>query len=71
MLIALAVPLAAAVNLVTIKHAGRSVDLIPAVLLGAIFAAAVTLPFALLPWPNAIAAEPGPADQTVVEHGTQ
>jgi drug/metabolite transporter (DMT)-like permease len=47
MLIALAVPLAAAVNLVTIKHAGRSVDLIPAVLLGAIFAAAVTLPFAL------------------------
>ena len=47
MLIALAVPLAAAVNLVTIKHAGRSVDLIPAVLLGAIFSAAVTLPFAL------------------------
>jgi drug/metabolite transporter (DMT)-like permease len=47
MLIALAVPLAAAVNLVTLKHAGRSVDLIPAVLLGAIFSAAVTLPFAL------------------------
>ena len=35
MLIALAVPIAAAVNLVTLKHAGRSVDLIPAVLLGA------------------------------------
>ena len=47
MLIALAVPLAAAVNLVTLKHAGRSVDLIPAVLLGAAFSAAVTLPFAL------------------------
>jgi len=47
MLIALAVPLAAAVNLVTLKHAGRSVDLIPAVLLGALFSAAVTLPFAL------------------------
>jgi drug/metabolite transporter (DMT)-like permease len=47
MLIALAVPLAAAVNLVTLKHAGRSVDLIPAVLLGAAFSAAITLPFAL------------------------
>lgn len=47
MLIALAVPLAAAVNLVTLKHAGRSVDLIPAVLLGAIFSAILTLPFAL------------------------
>jgi len=47
MLIALAVPLAAAVNLVTLKHAGRSLDLIPAVLLGAILSAAVTLPFAL------------------------
>jgi drug/metabolite transporter (DMT)-like permease len=47
MLIALAVPLAAAVNLVTLKHAGRSVDLIPAVLLGAVFSALITLPFAL------------------------
>jgi len=47
MLIAFAVPLAAAVNLVTLKHAGRSVDLIPAVLLGAAFSAALTLPFAL------------------------
>ena len=47
MLIALAVPLAAAVNFVTLKHAGRSVDLIPAVLLGAVFSAAITLPFAL------------------------
>ena len=47
MLIALAVPIAAAVNLVTLKHAGRSVDLLPAVLLGAVFGAAITLPFAL------------------------
>ena len=47
MLIALAVPLAAAVNFVTLKHAGRSVDLIPAVLLGAVISAALTLPFAL------------------------
>jgi len=47
MLIALAVPLAAAVNLVTLKHAGRSVDLVPAVLLGGVFSAAATLPFAL------------------------
>jgi drug/metabolite transporter (DMT)-like permease len=39
--------LAAAVNLVTLKHAGRSVDLIPAVLLGAAFSALVTLPLAL------------------------
>ena len=35
MLIALAVPVAAAVNFVTLKHAGRSVDLVPAVLLAA------------------------------------
>jgi len=47
MLIALAVPLAAAVNMVTLKHAGRSVDLIPAVFLGAVFSAILTLPYAL------------------------
>jgi drug/metabolite transporter (DMT)-like permease len=47
MLIALAVPLAAAVNFVTLKHAGRSVDFIPAVLLGAIISAVITLPVAL------------------------
>ena len=47
MLIALAVPLAAAVNFVTLKHAGRAADLIPAVLLGAVISAALTLPFAL------------------------
>ena len=47
MLIALAVPLAAAVNMGTLKHAGRSVDLVPAVLLGAVFSAVLTLPLAL------------------------
>ncbi len=47
MLIALAVPFAAAVNFVTLKRAGRTVDLVPAVLLGAVFSAALTLPFAL------------------------
>ncbi|MEK7435980.1 MAG: DMT family transporter [Pseudomonadota bacterium] len=47
MLIALAVPVAAAVNMVTLKHAGRSVDFIPAVLLGAIISAVLTLPLAL------------------------
>lgn len=47
MLIALAVPLAAAVNFVTLKHAGRAVDLIPAVFLGSVFSAVLTLPFAL------------------------
>ena len=47
MTIALAVPLAAAVNLVTLKRAGRSVDLVPAVFIGAALSAAVSLPFAL------------------------
>jgi drug/metabolite transporter (DMT)-like permease len=47
MAIALAVPLAAAVNLVTLKRAGRAVDLVPAVLIGAALSAAVSLPFAL------------------------
>jgi drug/metabolite transporter (DMT)-like permease len=47
MAIALAVPLGAAVNFVTLKRAGRSVDLIPAVLLGAAISVLLTLPFAL------------------------
>lgn len=47
MLIALAVPVAAAVNMVTLKYAGRSVDFVPAVLLGAIISAVLTLPLAL------------------------
>lgn len=48
MLIAGAVPVAAAVNLIAIKRAGHGVDLIPAVLLGSMFSAALMLPFA---WP--------------------
>ncbi|HWJ93514.1 MAG TPA: DMT family transporter, partial [Telluria sp.] len=38
MLIASAVPVAAAVNLIAIKRAGHGVDLIPAVFLGSVFA---------------------------------
>lgn len=48
MLIAGAVPVAAAVNLIAIKRAGHGVDLIPAVLLGSVFSAVLMLPFA---WP--------------------
>ncbi|HEY0846153.1 MAG TPA: DMT family transporter [Noviherbaspirillum sp.] len=48
MLIASAVPVAAAVNLIAIKRAGHGVDLIPAVLLGSVFSAALMLPLA---WP--------------------
>ncbi|HEY8609238.1 MAG TPA: DMT family transporter [Noviherbaspirillum sp.] len=48
MLIACAVPVAAAVNLIAIKRAGHGVDLIPAVFLGSVFSACLMLPFA---WP--------------------
>lgn len=48
MLIAAAVPVAAAVNLIAIKRAGHGVDLIPAVLLGSVFSAGLMLPLA---WP--------------------
>jgi drug/metabolite transporter (DMT)-like permease len=48
-LVALAVPIAAAVNWVAIQHARHdaTVDLMPAVLLGAALSAMLTLPFAL------------------------
>jgi drug/metabolite transporter (DMT)-like permease len=46
-LIAFAVPVAAAVNGVTLKKWGREADLIPSVLLGGVLSALVTLPFAL------------------------
>ena len=48
-LVALAVPIAAAVNWVTIQHTRRNpdVDLLPAVLIGAALSALATLPFAL------------------------
>jgi drug/metabolite transporter (DMT)-like permease len=50
-LIALAVPAAAAINWTLMQHASRGeapTDLLPAVLIGAVLSAAVTLPFA---WP--------------------
>ncbi len=46
-LIAFGVPIAAAVNVVTLRKWGRLVDLAPAVLLGGLFSALLTLPFAL------------------------
>jgi drug/metabolite transporter (DMT)-like permease len=46
-LIAFGVPIAAAVNVVTLKKWGKSIDLAPAVLLGGAFSASITLPFAL------------------------
>lgn len=46
-LIAFGVPVAAAVNVVTLRKWGRKVDLAPAVLLGGVFSALITLPFAL------------------------
>ncbi len=48
MAIAAAVPIASAVNLVVLKKAGARLDLGPAVLLGALLCAIVTLPLA---WP--------------------
>ncbi len=46
-LIAFAIPVAAAVNVVTLRKWGRTVDLAPAVLLGGTFSALIALPFAL------------------------
>jgi drug/metabolite transporter (DMT)-like permease len=48
MAIAFAVPVAAALNIVVLKRAHEQVDLVPAVLLGALMAMAFSLPFA---WP--------------------
>lgn len=48
MTIAMGVPVAASINVVALKKAGQGVDLIPAVLLGAIFSALLMLP---LMWP--------------------
>lgn len=47
--IALAVPMAAAVNWTVIQHnrSSAAIDLLPAVLIGAVISAAITLPFAL------------------------
>jgi drug/metabolite transporter (DMT)-like permease len=48
MAVALGVPVAASVNVITLKKAGQSIDLIPAVLLGGVFSALMMLPFS---WP--------------------
>ncbi len=50
MLIALGVPIAAAINLVTLRKMRAQVDLAPAVLIGALLSCAATLPLA---WPVA------------------
>ncbi len=50
MAIAFAVPLASAINIVSLKRAGAHVDLVPAVLIGAAIACVATLPLA---WPLA------------------
>jgi drug/metabolite transporter (DMT)-like permease len=47
MAIALAVPIAAAINIVTLKRIGARVDLVPAVLIGGVLSCLATLPFAL------------------------
>lgn len=48
MLVALGVPLAAAVNVIVMKRAGQKLDLIPSVLLGSLFSLLAMLPLA---WP--------------------
>ncbi|RPH42264.1 MAG: DMT family transporter [Burkholderiales bacterium] len=48
MAVAFAVPVASAINIVLLKRSGGRVDLVPAVLLGALIGMAVTLPLA---WP--------------------
>jgi drug/metabolite transporter (DMT)-like permease len=47
MALALTIPMAGAVNLVTLRRSAAHLDLMPAVMLGACISAAVTLPFAL------------------------
>lgn len=48
MAIASGVPIASAINIVTLKRIGAQVDLVPAVLIGGVLSCAVTLPLA---WP--------------------
>jgi drug/metabolite transporter (DMT)-like permease len=47
LLIALSIPVAGAVNIIVLRHAAARIDLMPAVLLGALFSVAVSLPWAL------------------------
>lgn len=46
-LIAFGVPVAAAVNVVTLKRAGQTLDLVPAVLLGSVLSVLISLPMAM------------------------
>jgi drug/metabolite transporter (DMT)-like permease len=46
-LVALGVPLAAAVNWIVLQRSGQQVDLVPALLLGALLSCLISLPFAL------------------------
>jgi drug/metabolite transporter (DMT)-like permease len=46
-LLALIIPIAAAINVVILRKAGAHLDLMPAILLGAVMSMAVSLPFAL------------------------
>ena len=47
MLLALTIPVAGAINIVMLRHSASRIDLMPAVLLGALMSAAVSLPWAL------------------------
>ena len=47
MAVAFGVPVASAINIVTLKRTGAHVDLAPAVLLGALLSCAITLPLSL------------------------
>ena len=47
LLVALLIPVAGAINIIMLRHSAARIDLMPAVLLGALFSAAVTLPWAL------------------------
>lgn len=46
-LIAFGIPVASAINVVTLKRVGHAVDLVPAVLLGAVLSVAIALPWAV------------------------
>ncbi len=47
MLIALGVPLAASINVITLKKVGAHIDLMPSIFLGGVFSALMMLPFAM------------------------
>ena len=47
LLIALSIPVAGAINIIMLRHSATRIDLMPALLLGALLSAALTLPWAL------------------------